>query len=354
MKKVIITATTLLLLGAIVFVLSKNKEEIDQNKIVKKAFANGVAVTTDKVIRKEMDNQLNLVGSTIPLKEAQIQAQSNGEITELNIKLGDKINKGTLIAKIDDKIKQLAYENAKISVTKLETDMNKIKNMFDRNAATETQYREIKYAYENAKIQMEQSKKQLDYCKIIAPFSGIITTKSVEIGSYVNVVPATPVCYLVDMSALKISLNVSENDVYQLKEGKKVKVTCSVYPSAEYTGIITYISPKSDRGHNYPIEISMENKKDFPLKSGTFVKVQIDFENKRQPLLISRQSLIGSINDAKVFVVENGIAYAKKIVIGAEYDKYLEIIEGLKEGEEIITSGQLNLEDKMQVRVINN
>ena len=161
MKKIIITASAFILLFSIVYVLSKNKEELDQNKIIKKAFANGVAVTTDKVIRKEMDNQLNLVGSTIPAKEAQIQAQSSGEITALYVKLGDKINKGTLIAKIDDKTKQLAFENAKITVAKLETDLNKIKNMFERNAATETQYREIKYAYENAKIQMEQTKNQL-------------------------------------------------------------------------------------------------------------------------------------------------------------------------------------------------
>ena len=69
-----------------------------------------MAITTDKAIRKEMDNKLNLVGSTIPIKEAQIQAQTNGEITELHIKLGDRIAKGALIAKIDDKLRQLAYE----------------------------------------------------------------------------------------------------------------------------------------------------------------------------------------------------------------------------------------------------
>ena len=245
-------------------------------------------------------------------------------------------------------------KNAKISVAKYETDMTKIKNMFDKNAASETQYREIKFAYENAKIQLEQAKRQLEYCKITAPFSGIITAKTVEAGSYVSVTPATPVCYLVDMSALKVSLSVSENDVYQLKEGKKVKLTSSVYPSAEYSGVISYISPKSDRGHNYPIEISLANQKEFPLKSGTFVNVQIDFETKRNPLVIPRQSLIGSINDAKVYVVENGLANLRKVTVGAEYDKYLEIIEGLNENEEIVTSGQVNLDDKMQVRVINN
>ena len=354
MKKIIITVMALIGIVAILFVLYQNKTEIDKNKIIKSAFENGVAVTTEKVLRKEMDNKLTLVGSTIPIKEAQVQSQSSGEITELHIKLGDRVNKGDLIAKIDDKMKQFAYENAKITVSKLETDMNKIINMYERNAATETQYREIKYAYENSKIQLEQSKKQLEYCKIVAPFSGIITTKSVEIGSYVNVVPPTPVCYIVDISSLKIALNVSENDVYKLNEGKKVKVTSSIFPTAEYTGVITYVSPKSDRGHNYSIEISIVNQKEFTLKSGTFVNVEIDFETKRSPLLIPRQSLIGSINDAKVYVVENGKAVIKKIAIGAEYDKYLEIIDGLAEGEEIIVSGQVNLEDKIQVRVINN
>lgn len=352
MKKIIITAIALLIVASIVFVLSENKAEIDKNKIVKSAFEHGVAVTTDKVTRKEMDNKLSLVGSTIANREAQIPAQTGGEITDLNIKLGDRISKGTLIAKIDDKMKQLAFENAKTAVAKLETDMNKIKNMLDRNAATDAQLRDIKFAYESAKNQLEQAKRQIEYTKVTAPFGGIVTQKFVELGSYVNT--GNPICYFVDMSILKVSLNVSENDAYQLKEGKKVRVTSSVYPTAEYEGVISYISPKSDRGHNYPIEISLENNRQFPLKSGTFVKVEINFESKRKPLLISRQSIIGSINDANVYVVRDGTANLQKIKIGAEYDKYLEVIDGLNEGDEVVTSGQVNLEDKMQIRVINN
>ena len=353
MKKTLIITAAIIAVIAIAFVLYRNKTVIDKNKIVKSAFADdGVAVTTEKSIRKQMDNQLNLVGNTVPIKEVEIPAQAGGQITELHFKIGDRIGKGAVLAKIDDKMKQLAFDNAKITVSKLETDLAKIKNMYERNAASETQLREIKYAYENAKNQLDQCKKQLEYTKICAPFAGVVTKKLLEIGAFVNV--GAPVCHLVDVNALKVSLNVSENDVYQLKEGKKVKITSSVYPKAEYNGVITYISPKSEKEHSYPIEVSIDNRKEYPLKSGTFVNVHISFESMRNPLIIPRQSLIGSINDAKIYVVQNGVVRLKKIVIGAEYDKYLEVVDGLNEGEEIVTSGQVNLEDKMQVRVINN
>jgi membrane fusion protein (multidrug efflux system) len=350
MKKIILIIIGVLLLGSMSFKLYENKTIIDQKNKINISKSYKVTVTTQKVFRKSMDKKLVLVGSVISNQETQILSQAAGEITTLNFKLGDFKAKGSLLAQVDNKVKKLALETAMLNYAKLSEDYLKYKKLYEGNAASETQFREIRFASENARIQVEQAKQQLEYTRITAPFSGYIISKSIESGTYVNL--GNPVASIVDIAKLKIALSVSESDAYVLKTGKKVDVSTAQYPDVKYKGTISYISPKSDKTHAYPIEISIENISKYPLKAGTFVSVDIDLKTSAIPLLIPREALVGSINDARVYLYENGIANLHKITIGHDYNEYLEVLEGLKENELVITSGQINITDKSNVELV--
>lgn len=350
MKKIIFIILGICLISLMAFKLYENKTVIDKENQINVSKTNKVSVNAEKVFRKSMDKNLVLVGSVISNQETQVLSQAAGEITALNFKLGDFKTKGSLLAQVDDKVKKLALETAELNYSKLKEDLAKYKKLYEGNAASETQFREIRFASENARIQVDQAKQQLEYTRITAPFSGYITAKSIESGTYVNT--ANPIASIVDISKLKISLNVTESDAYALKTGKLVNVTTSQYPSVKYKGTITYISPKSDKTHSYPIEISIENISKYPLKAGTFVNVNIDLKNPTIPLLIPREALVGSMNDASVYVYDNGIANLKKITIGRDYNNYLEVLDGLKENELVITNGQINITDKSNVELV--
>lgn len=350
MKKIIVIIIGIVLLGLIAFKLYENKKVINRNNKINVSTSTKVTVSAQKVFRKNMDTKLVLVGSVISNQETQILSQAAGEITDLKFDLGDFKTKGSLLAQVDNKVKNLALETAELNYAKLKEDYTKYKKLYEGNAASETQYRDTKFAAENARIQVDQAKQQLEYTRITAPFSGYITTKAIEKGTYVNV--ANPVATIVDISKLKISLSVSESDAYALKTGKKVDVSTSQYPEAKYKGTISYISPKSDKSHSYPIEISIENISKYPLKAGTFVTVDIDLKNPTIPLLIPREALVGSLDVAQVYVYENGIANLRKITIGHDYNNYLEVLDGLKENELVITNGQINITDKSNVQLV--
>jgi RND family efflux transporter MFP subunit len=352
MKKIIIISSSLVLIVLISLILYSNKNTIDAAKISTPTNPHGVPVTTAIVKTISTDNTLILTGTTIPIRETQIAASTGGEITEIRFSLGTFVSSGSVLAKIDDKMKNLAFENANITTNKYETDYNKMKNMYDKNAGTENQLREIKYAYDNSVNRTKQAKRELEYTQIKAPFGGMVTAKLVELGTYVS--PGTPICKITDVSGLKISINVSERDAYLLSVGKKAKITCSIFPDNVYSGSIIYVSPIADKGHNYTIEISINNSKDNKLKAGTFVKAVIELENKRTPLMIPKSVLIGSINDAKAYIISNGTALLKNIKIGVEYGQMIEVVDGLKEGDEVVTGGQLNLDNNTKVKVINN
>jgi RND family efflux transporter MFP subunit len=246
----------------------------------------------------------------------------------------------------------LALQSAKINYDKLKKDFSRYENLYKGGTVTEQQLDDERTALENARIQFEQAEKQLSYTKITAPINGIITKKSVDEGAFVNV--GTPIASIVDISKLKVEVNVSESVIYKLKVGDKVNITSDVYPGIVFDGKIYFVSPKGDAFHNYTVQIEIPNNSKNPLKSGTFVNVQVNALGTREVLSIPRDALMGSLKDASVYVVENNIAKIKKIVIGKENNSNLEVLSGLNEGEKVVVSGQVNLSDNKPVKIINN
>lgn len=350
-KKVIIALIAVLVVGWMGFQLYHNKTKIDQEKKTNLSKELKVSVSTTAAFKKNMDKNISLVGNAVSNQETQIFSQVSGNIVSIHLNLGDYKSKGSILAQVDSKIKALALESAEINYNKLKDDYKKYQNLYKGGAASETQFRDIKIAYENAKIQVEQAKKTLSDTRIKAPFSGYITSKSVELGTFLNV--GNPVATIVDISKLKVSVNVSEKDAYALKIGKEATISTSLYPNVKYTGKVTFISPKADNAHTYQIEISIVNQSKYPLKAGTFVSVNIMLKNPRIPLLIPRSALIGSIKDAQVYVVNNNVAHLRNIRIGQDYNDFLEVTQGLQEGEQVVTGGQVNLSDNMTVEVVN-
>ena len=152
-----------------------------------------------------------------------------------------------------------------------------------------------------AKNKLDEAEKQYADTKVTTSISGIITEKNIEEGTYVNI--GTAIAFVVDISRLKVKLNVSETNVYALKVGDSVNITTDVYPGMEFTGTIGFISSKGDDSHNYPVEIEMLNSTKNPLKAGTFVHVTIRIDSHHDGLFIPREALQGSIKDAKIYIV---------------------------------------------------
>jgi membrane fusion protein, multidrug efflux system len=351
MKRIIIIAFALAVLVLIIFRLVGNHEKVNANKNVSTDLSY-VSVDVSPVKKMSLSDSLQLVGSLEAYSEIIIATQSSGIITSLNAELGRKKSKGDIIATIDDKLKQLAVQTAKISVTKLKKDLERYENLYKGGTVTEQQLNDAQNSYDNAVIQLEQAEKQLTDATIISPINGIITKKLVEQGEYINI--GSPIATIIDVSKLKVKLNVSETNVYLLKIGDKAVITADVYPGVAFEGNISFISPKGDETHNYPVELEIVNNTKYPLKSGTFVNVLIGLPSNAEALYIPRESLQGSIEEAKVYVAENGKAVLRNIIASSGSDKYIQVISGLKDGENVITAGQINLSDGKAIKIINN
>ena len=213
MKKIIVLIVVIVL---IVFAVFRLKSNYDKNTTQTDDISyNQVSVSVADVIKQSSSMELNLTGELIPYKELDIASEAEGKITSVSFDLGTFIKKDGVLANIDNKIKNLNYENAKVEAERLRKDMLRIENLYKGGTSTEQEYDKIVSAYEIQKNKVDETERQLGYTKISTSISGIITKKNIEEGTYVKI--GTVIASIVDISRLKVQLYVSESNVYFFK-----------------------------------------------------------------------------------------------------------------------------------------
>jgi RND family efflux transporter MFP subunit len=345
-KYILITAVSLAAIIAILF-YNKAKMKADTANLKFDSYP----VTVAKVEKRNVSRNLELVGTIEANNDVQIVSEAAGRVVKVNAEVGDYKTAGSVLIEIDSELQLAAMKSAEVNFEKSKKDYERFQTLYKTNSVTDSQLEAVKLAYQNAQTQYITAKRQYENTKVTTPISGIVTSRLVDIGSYVKM--NNPVADVVDISKLKFEVNVAENDVFRMKVGDKVEVSTEVYPGVIFDGKIATISDKGDEAHTYPVEVDLYNSKQHPLKAGMFGTVKFFSSTKGESLMIPREALIGSVKNPKVYVVDNNTAKLVDLVIGRSYDNYLEVLSGLKEGQTIVVNGQNNLEENSKVKIIN-
>ncbi len=349
MKKLKIIGIAVLVLGGLITILLNNRAKLQAKTTDSKI--NAYPIVVSKAEKREVERNLSLVGTITANNDVAVVSESQGRVVAVYANVGDYKTAGSVLFQLDDELKEAAYKTAEVNYEKAKKDFERYQALHKDASVTDAQFEAARLAFLSAEAQYITAKRQYNDTKIKAPISGVITSRLVDLGNYVNT--NNVVANIVDISKLKVKLNVAEKDAFKLKPGDEVEVTTDVYPGQTFKGKIEYISAKGDELHTYPVEISLLNSKQFPLKAGMFGRVSFTSIQKSESVVIPREALVGSIKDARVFTVENGIAKLKKVVIGSTYNSHLEVLSGLKEGETVVVNGQNNLQDNDNVTIKN-
>ncbi len=349
MKKttIIVIIGILAVVSLIGFRLASNKKEIDKKNQMPTNTNAAIPVTATTVAEANVAQQLIKTGNLIPFKEADIMATAAGKVTRVNFDLGTSVRQGSTLIQVDSKLKELSLEATQLNIDKLKKDVNRYNTLLAGNATTEIQVNDTKYNYENALNQADQIRKQIQDADVKAPISGRIVKKNIEAGEYVNA--GTVLGTILDISRLKVQVLVNEKDVYTLREGQPVRVSADVFPDRVFNGTISYIAPQGNEEHNYPVEITLTNGG--LLKAGTFVNVDFSKKSNQQALQIPRSALVASIKNPYVYVIEGGKARQRQISVGRDFGDTIEVTSGLTAGEQVVTTGQINLSNGSPVQV---
>lgn len=349
-KKIIIIGVILLLCIIAVIKLLDNKKQIDIAAAPRSSKVS-VPVFVETVKESKLDNSFSVNGTFNPAREISIISQTQGRIVSVNFNNGDFVKEGQVLASCDLELLQAQKDLAEANLAKAKKDLKKFEEMLQSKAATQQQIDELQLAVVNAQAGYVTVNKQIEYSIIRAPFSGYITAKHIEKGS--TLMMGTLVADMIDITTMKFIAGVAESDLVKITVGQEVRVVADIYEGFTYTGKIKNIGMKADVSRRFPLEIEVRNDLSKPIRSGMFGMAFFEGKGTHDAMLIPRTALVGSIKDPSVFVVENDKALRRSIKVGSATETTIEVVAGLKDGEKIVISGQINLDDNTAVRISN-
>jgi multidrug efflux pump subunit AcrA (membrane-fusion protein) len=274
--------------------------------------------------------------------QSQIQqAKANLELAEADQKRFQELHQKDFVAR-----QQLDEAQTKYNVAKANYDlaMNNIRQKTWENdiALAEAQVRQ-------AKASLDLTQAQLANLIIISPMNGEVTKRFVDPGTMAK--DTTPILTLMDLSEVKMVMNVIEKEFVHLQKGQPVKITVTAFPDRTFQGRIAIITPALDlQSRTAEIQISIPNP-GYILNPGMFGRVEILLRSSPQATLIPIQALVSEEDKDFVYLLKDGKAYRRPVQKGIVKDTFIEIIRGLNPGDQVVTAGQEFLRDEIPVRL---
>ena len=307
-----------------------------------------VSVTTAQ--RQKLSSSISLAGTINASNDVNVVSETQGSVRQVHVNVGDMVKAGTVLVEVEDDLPRSNLATAEISYQKAKRDFERSETLFQENSTSRAQLDAGRLAMQAAENQFQIARRQLENTKIKTPISGTANARYVEIGTMVQ--PGMAVANIVEITTLKVRVNVGEQVAFQLKSGDPVEIITDVYPGQKFKARVDNIASKADEAHTYPVEIKLSNSTRYPLKAGMFCRISFTSIASTEAIAIQRITLVGSVKDAAVFVVRNGIACLQRVVVGKQSNEYLEVLNGLSEGDTVVTSGQNNLVDKTKVLIV--
>jgi RND family efflux transporter MFP subunit len=348
-KNIILIAVGILLIALTVLKLRSNKEKAAEKIYIHDSDA-PILVETSKPSMHTFASAFNYLGSFEPFRQNMIGSDASGKLIRLDVQEGDRVTQGQVIAKVDDEMLQIQLQNIEVSIEGQRNDDQRNEALSKDKAIPEIQLEKTKLGLKSAELQKKQIQKQLRSTSITAPFSGVITKKMVDLGSVIG--PGAPLVEITDISSLKLTISVPERDILKFKPGQPVEVKADVYGEKLFTGKVTYIAVQADKSHNFKVQVTVPNAGN-ALMAGMYGTASLKNSQSVTSMSIPRKALVGSTKDPKVYVVKNGKAKLTSFNAGTSDGEFVEVISGIQPGDQIVTKGQVNIQDNTNVKISN-
>jgi membrane fusion protein, multidrug efflux system len=326
--------------GLIIVILIYNKSKLEAGIIKEKNSDHTVVIESVKL--ENLNSKLNYTGTTEAVNDIELISETAGKVEKVFVENGDCVSANAAVVKVDDQILQANYKLAEAALDKAKLDFSRFEKLLKEGNLSVSDLENSRIALKNAEAQHVLAEKYLSNALIKCPISGRIVNRYVNKGG--TVAPGTPVANIVDISRLKIKINMPEKDFTKIKTGEIAAVTCSLFPGKAFEAKVKSISIKADESHNYLVELLLDNFR-YVLSAGMYVNVEFNYSTQEKVLSIPRVSLTGSVKNPEVYVIQNGKAVKRNILIGGEIGDKLIVLNGLDSGENVVTEGQNNLQD---------
>lgn len=375
-------STTLALLAMLVLSACDKPAEAGKDSEVA-----AVPVEVAPVERRAMSARYSGVATLEAEAEADVVAKTSGVLLKLLVEEGMQVKAGQPLARLDDENARLNLAKAEATLRKLEGDFRRSSEMFNRKLLSTEQNDKIRFDLETQRATHDLARLELSYTTIVAPIDGVISRRHVKAGNFIKL---NDVLFRIDnFDPLLAVLNVPERDLHTLSANQAVALRVDALPGETFDGSIQRVSPVVDAGTG-TFRVTCEFRDaSGRLKSGMFGRLEITYGEHADALVIPRAGLVEEDGETAVFVIVPGntaklpadgktsagggpsgaaaassaagteviadkvpqwVARRKLVRTGFSDGQHVEIVEGLAEGDKVITVGRSAVRDDTAVQ----
>lgn len=350
-KKIVIPIVVIAIIAALIsWKLSNNKKKMEKDAAVATIQNTVFPVSVVQPKMESISQNISENGVFKPYKQLSFLSEISGRVISVQVKKGQYVNAGAVIAVLDNNQINIDLDLAQTTLTKNKADMVKYQTMLAQNAINAQQVEDLKLTISNSESRIATLKRQLQTTTIVAPIAGMINDLKIEVGSYLS--PGAAIAEIVNIGSLKMDVMLLDKDVARIKNGQNVEVFSDLYPNVKINGRVSAIASIGDASRKFVVEITLPNSSKMPLKAGMTGNAQFLFGGTKNAITIPTSCLVGSVQDAKVFVVQGNKVALKSIVLGNIQGENLEVISGLSTDDKVVFSGQLNITDGTTISII--
>ena len=298
------------------------------------------------IVPTHMSELINSTGTLRPDEEVDLSFETSGKIVKINFTEGTRVKKGDLLAKINDLPLQAQLEKLQVQLKMSEAKEFREKSLLDRDAISQESYDQIQTDVQSIKADINLIKARISETELRAPFDGIIGLRYLSEGSYAT--SSTKIAKLIKTSPLKIEFSIPEKYASEIKIG--YPITFSIDGSNTIFNASVYaIDPKIDIDMRTIVLRALYPNKGEELKSGRYAGITLELSRIDNAVSIPTEALIPEMDGEKVYIYKKGKAQSVKVSTGLRTEANIQITDGLKFGDTLLTSGIMQLRQNLPI-----
>jgi membrane fusion protein (multidrug efflux system) len=313
-----------------------------------------------RVRRGEIARSLTLPGNVRAYQEATLYAKVAGYLERIHVDRGDTVERGQVLAEIEvpELVVERARYHAELDIATVELERLEAAQQDAPDLVMPQSVDAARAKRDVARANLQRAETLLGYCRITAPFAGVITKRWLDPGALVPAATSSTqpqsaaLVSLSDFGRVRIDVAIPEPDVPGIDRGLPVEVTCQALPGRRFSGGITRLAYALDGAtKTMAAEIEIPNP-DQALRPGMFVSVKIELQRQANALLVPAEAVLSEKGNLYVFTVADSVA--KKLPIRAGFDDGISVavLEGLVPDQPVIVAGKQAIRDGQRVRAV--
>jgi len=345
MKKIILFILTIIILSN----CSSSFGEENQIEIEKKTPVRTKLLNLQNYIKK-----YNGTGKVISGQQANLMFEVPGRIVEVNVKIGEQVKKGDVIAKLKNDVYKAKFELAKTALNKANRDFKNIQDLYKKNAVSEDQLQQAELGHKNAKADFITAKYAFKNTELVAPFEGTITHINLQEGEVFIPGPyPIPPVILSNLDHLQLEAIVSSKEIIQLENGQKVNMFYSLQNSThQIEGVVSEVGfMPLTMSNSYKIVVTINNSP-INLKLGLMLNFSVEIAHIDSIYMLSNRYILENEEGSFIWMNDNSLAKKINVKTGDLIGHEIVINGELYPGMMVVTDGTRQVKSGTKLKVV--